>query len=390
MLDAATRARRGARSALTAALLLALAGCGPSTGDAPPGPTPAPTGSGAPTPVPTFAAPSEIAPMVLAPAGIRATSVSPREWITITVPGTFDDETVLALPPDAGPDAGPLPVPGCPLFDRPAGCGARGFIDTVGNSDWATGFAETDITSVPAYFPAAFGPGGEVSILDCCDTQSAVSQLVPVPGGRFLGVKPDPADDVRRGVLVRDGGEYEFLPSGAFADGTTPRAADASFTIVGDAGAVRTPVAWRPVGDAYELVVLTIPDDDVAGSAVAIEDGRIAGYSGRDLSLRAVVWAAPDVDATPVPLPLLEATISCRPTALSAGRVAGNCVDEPRREHALLWSSDAPGTSWHVSALLLPVAGDTAAHVSGLAGDLAVGWSIAGDGTERAVAWRVP
>jgi hypothetical protein len=316
--------------------------------------------------------------------------VSPREWITITVPGMFDDDTVLALPPDAGPDAGPLPEPGCPLFARPDGCGANGLIGTVGNSDWAAGVAESDVPSVPAFFPAAFGPGGEVAILDCCDTQSAVSQLVPVPGGRFVGVKPDPADDVRRGVLVREGGGYQFLPSGAFTAGTVARAADASFTVVGDGGERRMPVAWRPVGDAYELVELRLPDGDFAGSAVAIEDGRIAGYGGRDLALHPVVWAAPDAETTPVLLPLLDGTISCRSMALSAGRVAGNCLDDGRRESALLWSPDATGTSWSVTALLQPAQGDTAAHVSGLAGDLAVGWSIAGDGTERAVAWRVP
>src|SRR5262245_37071794 len=100
---------RASGALLCLTLLLAACGGDSSSQPQPPAtPTPAPTSAG---PTPTA---GPVAAMRLGATG-TVTSVNTREWIAVyrPTPGIIGQGEIV-LPPDAAPDAGPVPVVGCP------------------------------------------------------------------------------------------------------------------------------------------------------------------------------------------------------------------------------------------------------------------------------------
>lgn len=156
---AAASSRRVARALLRMAVLLAAA-CGSGSSSQPlppPTPTPVPTAAG---PTPTAA---PIAAMPLDAFG-TVTSVNRREWIAVHASAPFPiGKGAIVLPPDAGPDAGPLPVPGCRwLPEVDPACEQLGQPVAVGESDWVYGYGTGRTPSgFVAPFQYAAGPTGE-------------------------------------------------------------------------------------------------------------------------------------------------------------------------------------------------------------------------------------
>lgn len=394
--------RQGIVCAASALLALAAA-CGPS-GSGGGGPTPTPASSATPvssaTPAPSGAA--GIEPMVLRLPGEgasgSASGVNAREWISIEYVQP-ERSWLIALPPDAGPDAGPLPVPGCPLgADSPSCASGDSTPMLVGDSDWYTGFTPVSLPSFTVDFPGAFGPRGEIVLTtDCCGgTPRGFAAVLPVPGERFLGTVEPPDGEttsVQLPILWRTPGDvYEVLPVEGFRAGPQARAADAAGRIVGQGIDPALPVLWLPAGDGFELVVLPLLDGDTAGGAGGISDGRIAGWSGSGARVRAVVWEPQGGEAWLArTLPEPDQLGSCIAVAASGPRVAGNCRRANEDQRAVVWLYD--GGAWRVETLLLPAPGISQSHVRALSGNLAVGHSVNQGGFSTAgapVAWRLP
>jgi hypothetical protein len=357
-----------------------------------------------PTPVPTGAA--GIEPMVLRLPGEGASGfasgVNAREWISIEYVQP-QRRWLITLPPDAGPDAGPLPLPGCPLGADSPSCASGGSRPTlVGDSDWYTGFTPVSLPSFTVDFPAAFGPQGEIVLtIACCGgTPRGFGAVLPVPGERFVGTVEPPDEEtasVQLPILWRTPGDvYEVLPVGGFRAGPQARAADAAGRIVGQGIDPVLPVLWLPAGDDFELVLLPLLAGDTAGGAGGISDGRIAGWSGSPAGVRAVVWESHGGDdgetvwvARVLPEP--DELGSCMAVAASGPRIAGNCRRASEDQGAVVWLHD--GGAWRVEALLLPAPDISQSTVRALSGDLAVGHSVEQGGSQTAgapVAWRLP
>ncbi len=389
---------------LLAALVAACGGDGGNGGGAPtptPGETPGVTPTAAPTGAPTPGTIAQIAPMILRAPGAMplgfARGVNAREWIAIFAVRNGSPSTHVVLPPDAGPDAGPLPVPGCPLGAGSDACELAGSIlMQVGETDWVFGSAPVELPSFTVSFPAVFGPAGEAElVIDCCGRSSPANDVLPLPGAHFLGNLDDvapshPEAGKRRPILwPAPGPDFELLPVADFDRGVAAYGGDAEGRIAGQGGDPPRPIVWVPDGDGgFDVVVLPLAAGDSRGGAADVDGGSVVGFSGT----RAVVWEplAAGWDA-PLPLPMPGDAISCTAVAISGPRVVGNCELASADSRALSWRRDGDG--WRVEAILLPVPGVTQSLVRALSGDLAVGDSVAPrlpptQGTP--VAWRLP
>ena len=371
-----------------AIVLLALlaASCGNSSDTPPPTPVPTPT-----------SAPQPIAAMPLAVAG-NLVGVNRREWIVVVRAaggGNADPLGTVVLPPDAGPGAGPLPVPGCPLLDAPPGCTAQGTIMSVGETDWTYGqtiFITPSDFRVP--IEEAFGPLGEVVDLAAFAAGDVVNDVRPGPGPIFIGTEPHFSAQLpaHRPVYWPAPGIARVpLPAGGFAAGPVPKQADAQQRIVGEGLDPVLPVLWLPGADGYALQLLALLDGGGQGGARGIDDGLIVGWSAdASGSTHAVLWTLADAGVALQTLPVPVAAVSCtQAVGISGPRIAGECVAADGAVLAVVWAR-VDAATWTVAATLAPLPGDVAAHPVGISGDLVVGTSEHGVLPRANVAWRLP
>ena len=122
-----------------------------------------PTPTAAPIPTPTPG--REITAMAL-PGLDRAAGVNGRAWIVVAQqPSPYRpyEPVDVVLPPDAGPDAGPAPVPGCALLSRDQACRPQASVVAVGETDWVYGQQRITLPSgAVAAIHLAIGPLGEL------------------------------------------------------------------------------------------------------------------------------------------------------------------------------------------------------------------------------------
>jgi len=398
------RSRARGRVVPCAVLLVSLVtACGSDgSGDGPaPTPTPAGTPTTAPSAVPTPGGVALVPPMRLQVGGADVTGyargVSPREWIALVYVQGLTRRTRIVLPPDAGADAGPLPVAGCPLGAASPECERSGSVAMqVGESDWYFGSTPVELPSFTVSFPAVFGPAGEVELaIQCCGMSSPADSVLPLPGARFLGdlqeVEPGhPEAGIPRPILWRaPGSDFELLPLGPHADGALAYGGDATGRIVGQgAGSRPQPIVWEPTADGgFAVVTLPFAGGDSLAGARDVEDGTVVGWSGT----RAVAWEPQGAGWSARVLPAAEATTACLAVAISGARVAGNCSADGRDFRAVTWLR--AGDGWRVEAVLQPAPGIPQSNVHALSGDLAVGDSSqpgAGPNAGAPVAWRLP
>ena len=368
-------------------LALALTACGPSGSE--PGPTP--TATPVPTPSATAGPPAHIAAMALGVPG-QVTSVNAREWIAVVDHFINPDVGRIVLPPDAGPDAGPLPVPGCPLFDRPPGCVATAYGKVVAETDWIYG---DYIVVTPSQFEipvqAAIGPQGEVIDLVGFGIGEVVDEVVPGPGPIFFGT----IGFERRSPVYwpTPGLERAALPGDGFTRGPVPRAASETQRIVGGGIEPQLPVLWSPSDGGYRIETLPLLEGGTAGGATDIAGDVISGWSDDGTgTARAVVWVPAEAGFAVRALPVPEEAAACtRAVAVSELRVAGDCSIPGGAPLAVVWSSGDGGASWRVTQLLDPLSAGNEAHAVDISEYLVVGESRnTGTGFGRPVAWRLP
>jgi hypothetical protein len=368
--------------------LLLAAACGSSSSFQP---LPSPTA----TPAPTFAGPTptagSVAAMRLGAIG-TVTSVNTREWIAVyrSTPLPIGQGQII-LPPDAGPDAGPVPVVGCPWMPPidPA-CEQRGQPLAVGESDWVVAYA-TDRT--PSGFLAPFqyaaGPAGEVEWLIGFGLPQFSDEVRPAPPARFIG-SLDASESPRIPVLWREpGASWERLPAEGFVVGPRPYQGDATGRIVGAGLEPELPVLWSESAGAFRLEILPSLEGGGRGGAYGIDGDVIAGWSDDGGGARqAVVWIERDGAFVPQKLPRPADALRCdHAIAVSGSFVAGECVYAAGRGVAVVWQRTDDAT-WTVRAILQPLDGDEDSAVVGLAGTLAAGSSSL-DRRATPVAWRI-
>lgn len=370
--------------ALLAMALLLAAACGGGSSSQPP-PTPAPTAAG---PTPTAA---PVAAMRLDADG-RVTSVNRREWIAIHR-STYDEigEGRIVLPPDAGPDAGPLPVPGCRwLPEVDPSCEQLGQPVAVGESDWVYAYGTGGTPSgFAAPFQYAAGPAGETPLLLGFGLTQFSEEVRVAPPARFIGTI-DATESPRIPVLWREPGAFrERLPAEGFVVGPVPRHGDASGRIVGDGVDPELPVLWSESDGAFRLEILPLLDGGGRGGARGIDGDVIVGWSvSGDGAPHAVPWIERDGAFIPRELPVPDGALRCElATAISDPYVAGSCLYAQGRSEAVVWRRTGDAT-WTVHAQLRPLDGDEESAVVGVAGTLAAGASIL-DSRWTPAAWRI-
>ena len=387
---------------LLAVLNVTLVACGNDHQPLGPQPTPRPTQTSFATPRPTQTGAPTLPAMKLGETG-RATSVNGREWIVVRsspAGAVLGFQTAVVLPPDAGPDAGPLPELAC--FDSstlPDGSCFHEFdlpLD-VAETDWLSGLAVFVSGGAPSAVAVAFQSGGAARSLD----SSAASLPCLVPTAETIGVGPGPLffalatcrlDGIAATLPVvwrsADAASLALLPMTGFSAGPRPARADADGRIAGAGIVPELPVVWRLAGDAYTLERLPLLDGGTRGGALGIDAGQIVGWSD-DASgdEHAVAWQEGAEGFAVEQLPRPDFATSCaRATASSAQRIAGLCADDGGSFGVVWTAGETDG--WRVELLLGPVgAGDSAAL--GISGDLAVGWS-GSDARPVPAAWRLP
>lgn len=378
-------------STILLAVLASLAlGCG-SDGDggtSGPTPTPAPTPTPVVTPTPV---PVTLAPMALAASG-RVNGVNAREWIPVVQRHSlgFVEDGVIVLPPDAGPDAGPIPVPGCPLSPPDPACVADGYPVAVGETDWIFG---QGMRTTPSGFEVsaqnAYGPAGEIAQIFFADAEIANSLRIG-PGPLFSFIQDF---GVTQGLAPRayrlDATDYTNLPREGFADGPQPWQSDARMRIVGGGIEPQLPVLWVPDGESWRLERLPLLDGGTRGGALGIDGDVIAGWSSdAGGAAKAVAWTESDGAWTPALLPLPEGVTRCgRAVGVSGDWIAGECTVAGGRVLGAVWQRD--GDRWGFRATLTGLADGAEVRVVGISEDLVVGDSVRGQ-DESPVAWRLP
>lgn len=320
------------------------------------------------------------------------TSVNRREWIAIyrSAPGVIGQGVVM-LPPDAGPDAGPLPVVGCRWLPEPdPACQQQGEPVAVGESDWVYAYG-TGLT--PSGFVAPFqyaaGPAGESPWLLGFGLTQFSEEVRVAPPARFLGTL-DATESPRIPVLWREPGAFwERLPAGGFVVGPVPTHGDATGRIVGAGVDPELPVLWTESDGAFRLEALPLLDGGTRGGALGSDGDVIVGWSDSDDGpSHAVAWIERDGAFTPQELPAPDGALRCtRATAASDPYVSGSCVYAGARSEAVVWRRTGD-TTWTVHAQLRPLDGDEESTVVGVAGTLAAGASIL-DRRSTPVAWRI-
>ena len=389
------RARGAARftDALTAAALaVTLAACGSGGAGA--------VSIASPTPVvqPTPVAPGAIAAMLLGGRREVATSVNGRGWITLLSLTALSRQPVagrIVLAPDAGPDAGPVPVPGCPLAAQSDGCAVGGDLRVVGESDWVSGYTYFVASNLRTPLLTLFGPQGEVVPLEQLGDELGLTDVKPSPGELFVGLGPlVEGDDTRhlRPYLFRAPGFVrEQLPLEGFSEGPWPQQVSATGRIVGSGIDPSRPVRWEPSDGGYVLSVLPLLDGGKHGGAQGIAGDLVVGWSDDAEGEHAVLWTVSGASVAIAVLPVAAGAASCtRALAISAGRIVGACASADGTPLAVLWAQGDGSASWSVTRLLPPLPGGTIARVVALSGDLAVGSSEDAAGVVQPVAWRLP
>lgn len=382
-------ARRASGALLSMTLLLAAAcGSGSSSSQSVPSPTATPTATPA-GPTPTA---GSVAAMRLEATG-TVTSVNTREWIAVyrSTPGGIGQGTIV-LPPDAGPDAGPVPVVGCPWMPPmiDPSCEQLGQPVAVGESDWVVAYGTGRTPSgFLAPFEYAAGPAGEVEWIFGFGLPQFSDEVRPAPPARFIG-SLDATESPRIPVLWREPGAFwERLPAEGFVVGPRPFQGDASGRIVGAGLDPELPVLWSESDGAFRLEILPSLDGGGRGGAYGIDGDVIAGWSDDAGGARhAVVWMELDGALVPQELPQPADALRCDHAIAVSGRyVAGECLYAAARRVAVVWQRSGD-TTWTVRAILQPLDGDEDSDVVGLAGTLAAGASSL-DRRTTPVAWRI-
>lgn len=366
-------------------LTIVAAACGDG-GGGPPRPTP--------TPTPITPTPGSVAAMRLDAPGV-VTSVNTREWIAVVDPEAYGQvgQGRIVLPLDAGPDAGPVPRPGCrwtPPLDPE--CQPDGHAVAVGESEWIYAYGTEQTPSgfdVPVQNAA--GPEGEVFLLLGFGLDRNAQEIRPAPPARFIGTIGG-TGFTRIPVLWRTPlSGREPLPADGFADGPRPYQADARGRIVGAGVDPQLPVLWREGADgAFSLERLPLLDGGTRGGALGIDGDVIAGFSDEGQpSSHAVVWVERDGVFVPHELPVPDDVRRCtHAVAVSGPYVAGDCVVAASTHTVgVVWRRIGE-TTWAVHATLRPLDGDDDSTIVGLAGTLAAGASQR-SGTSTPVAWRI-
>lgn len=382
---------RAALGLLGLTLLLAAACGGGSSSQSLPPPTPTPGPTPAPTPAGPTPTAAQIAAMPLDADG-TVTSVNRREWIAVHRSAPFPiGQGVIVLPPDAGPDAGPLPVPGCRwLPEVDPACEQQGQPVAVGESDWvyAYGTGRTPSGFV-APFQYASGPAGDAAWLFGFGLTQFSEEVRVVPPARFIGTI-DSSESPRIPVLWPEPGDFwEPLPAEGFVVGPVPTHGDATGRIVGAGVDPELPVLWSESDGAFRLEILPRLDGGLHGGALGIDGDVIVGWSdSAGGAPHAVVWIEHDGAFTPQELPAPDGARRCeRAVAISDPYVVGACLYASARDEAVVWRRTGD-TTWTVHAHLLPLDGDEESFVVGVAGTLAAGASRLG-ARRTPVAWRI-
>ena len=379
------------------AIVVAL-GCGSGdSGSSSPGgsPTPVPTAMPAPTPtaVPALAA------MPLAERGF-ALSVNQDGWISYredTRTSAIGYVSGVTWAPDAEKPSVPLPKLPCDGLP-PEACFHR--FDTVleiGDDGWIFGDHVIFGSGGPFIpLPALFGPGQSSVLL--IDPEHPPLELDTIAGfaahlcagARVAGAltlredgSPSP---VRRPVLWP--APYQpmlRLPSGD--RGAAAMSCDRSGRVAGVADAPSRAAVWLPDPiTGYAQVLLPLDGAD-ASAALAIDVAQVVGWHSDAARSTPVAWIENGGGFVASVLPDLPDVRCERAIATSGTRIAGSCG-----LHGVAWDRAADAVGWRVVAELLPLPGDAQAGVVAMSGDLAVGWSGAGDDVvdKHPVAWRLP
>lgn len=367
------------------------AGCGPG-GSGSSSPDTSPT----PTPIPAIAA------MPLSEHGV-ATSVNHDGWIAWRYdynPGSrIGYASGVTWAPDAEQPAVPLPAlpcsaaPGGPCFHQ---------YDTVlevGDDGWIFGDHVVFGSGGPFIpLPALFGPEGRSVLLidpkhpplDLDTVGGFAGHLCPAAqvAGTFLLVEETGVAPVQRPVLWPGPGQAMLrLPSESA--GAEAVSCDRARRVAGTANAPSRAVVWlsdRPLPEEYSQHVLPLDGAD-ASAALAIDVGQVVGWRSDAARSSPVAWVETGDGFVAAVLPDVPGARCERATATSGTRIAGECG-----LHGVAWDRTSDGVGWRVVAELLPLPGDARAGVVAMSGDLAVGWSGAGDDDpgRRPVAWRLP
>jgi hypothetical protein len=414
--DGAFRRRHAQQRLHTIALVClsaVLAACGssglgsmPSSTATPVQPTPRPTTTSGsvptPSPVPGIVAMPLATPVVDAHAFVRVDGVNTREWISaqFTAPSFVTD--AILLPTDAGPDAGPLPVPGCPLIAPSPDCAVKASSFAIGETDWIYAVAPFPAEGGVTFHPAMIGPLGEIVGLfppGQFVNFFGVKQPVVGPGSQLAWLLNEGSGSdlskLRPIVWPRAGTDYGFLPNDGFETGPAPTAFDTGGGIAGAGIEPQLPVVWLPADADYSLIRLPLLPGGTRGGALGIDGDIVVGWSDDGSTEHAVVWVHGDDSFAVSVLPLPETAAACtRAVSTSASRIVGECLHADGAVLSVLWDIGDGADSWRIARILLPAPGDSVAHVTKISGDLAVGTSegdsaAGGSATMQAVAWRL-
>ncbi|MFN8603447.1 MAG: hypothetical protein U0842_23485, partial [Candidatus Binatia bacterium] len=346
-----------------------------------------------PTAVPALAA------MPLAERG-SALSVNHDGWISYredTRTSAIGYASGVTWAPDAEKPSVPLPKLPCD-GQPPEACFHR--FDTileVGDDGWMFGDHVTFGSGGPFIpLPALFGPDRSSMLLiepedppvDLDTIASFAAHLcaaAQVAGTLTLREDGSPSPVRRPALWPAPYQRMLFLPSGDA--GAAAVSCDRSLRVAGVADAPSRAAVWLPDPlTGYAQVLLPIDGAD-ASAALAIDVGQVVGWRSDATRSTPVAWIETADGFAASLLPDLPGARCERATATSGTRVAGDCG-----LHGVAWDRSSDGAGWRVVAELLPLPGDAQASVVAMSGDLAVGWSGAGDDVvdKHPVAWRLP
>jgi hypothetical protein len=321
-------------------------------------------------------------------------AVNAREWVEVLSTPSYVRSGKIVLPPDAGPDAGPIPSLGCPLSPQDPNCVApKNFRSlAIGETDWIYG-AQSFYGSFEVLYPFAFGPAGEATALFPFGEERQIDDVRVGPGPLILAVGYEGYPTSVRIPLVwrKPGPESETLPHEGFTDGPRPEQSDARGQIVGSGISPTLPVLWSPDGDSWRLSTLPLLEGAERGGAYGIDGDVIVGWSGdQGIGQHAVAWTESDGTWTPSLLPVPTDLVTClRATGISGARVVGECADSDANVLGVVWQRN--GDDWGILATLKSHRDSAQVSVAGISGTLAAGNSgQPWPGVSLPVAWRLP
>lgn len=112
-------------------------------------------------------------------------AVNAREWIQVDARPAYINRVKIVLPPDAGGDAGPIPIVGCPLSPQDPGClpSTRDRPLAMGETDWIYGWHVVAAGSAGELgYPLVFGPAGEAIPLFPFEEEQPIDHVRIGPG----------------------------------------------------------------------------------------------------------------------------------------------------------------------------------------------------------------